>query len=479
MHHLYLASQRRYQLHEKRARKRQIRQRVLRHYRQLYYLTVVFKQARGRNGKRYARLTFHEFRDRVRNKTVVRHSEIIQFWHSRRYKINRKGLPSILKGHLYVPKVFSLSDEEHQAESFRFINRLFAVLHKQQVVNLYIDYEHCERIDVDASVCMDVLLQNFIRYFNECTRERVHRHLQEITPVNIKNGAVAEVLFSVGGMSLLGNINLQFPDVIPLHLQIGDRKDRNSSEYRDLEITKIVDYVVGCLSMMNHELTSTAETQLYKVVGEVLINASEHATTDLRYSVGYFKKQPQNDDVLGVLQLVIMNFGDSIYEKFKDPACPNQEVVQQMNDLSEAYTKKQWFSKAEFEEETLWTLYALQDGVTSHKDWLRGNGSIRFINSFFGLKGNTEFDDLSRMTILSGNTRIIFDGTYQVQTQQVKRGNKVLQHKIMPFNRSGSIKEQPDKKFVKFVPDYFPGTMLSAKICIKPGNTAPIQQPNQ
>lgn len=479
MHHLYLANQRCYQLQEKRARKRQTRQRMLRHYRRLYYLTVVFKQPRGRNGKRYTRVTFHEFRDQIRNKTVVRHSEIIQFWHSRQHKINNKGLPSVLKGHLYVPKVFSLSDEEHQAESFRFINRLFAVLYNQQVVNLYIDYEHCEQIDVDASVCMDVLLQNFIRYFKECTRERVHRHLKGITPVNIKNGDVAKVLFSVGGMSLLGNINLQFPDVIPLRLQTGDRRQRDSSQRRDLEITNIVDYVVDCLDKMGHELTHTAETQLYRIVGEVLINASEHATTDLRYSVGYFKKQSQNDDVLGVLQLVIMNFGDSIYEKFKDPACPNQEVVAQMKELSETYTQKRWFRSAEFEEETLWTLYALQGRVTSHKGWRRGNGSIHFIENFFGLKGSTEFDDLSRMTILSGNTRIIFDGSYQIGSQPTFRNGKTYQHQVMPFNQSGSLHEQPDKKFVKFASDYFPGTMLSAKICIKPGNTAPIQQPNQ
>ncbi|WP_020597188.1 hypothetical protein [Spirosoma panaciterrae] len=174
-----------------------------------------------------------------------------------------------------------------------------------------------------------------------------------------------------------------------------------------------------------------------------------------------------------------MNFGDTIYEKFKDPKCPNQTVVKQMQRLSETYTRKRWFSKAEFEEETLWTLYALQEGVTSHKDWKRGNGSIRFIDSFFSLKGDTEYDNLSSMTIISGNTRIIFDGSYQIETKEIIRDGKTHRFKVMPFNQTGDIEEQPDKKLVKFVPDYFPGTMLSAKICIKPGNTAPIQQPNQ
>jgi len=317
--------------------------------------------------------------------------------------------------------VFSLSDEKRQPESFQFIRQLFDVLYNQQVPYLRISYERCERIDIDAQVCMDVLLREFIQYFKSCDQKGITRTVREIRPVNYDNESIAKVLFSVGGMSLFSGLKLPelpFPDVVPHPLQTGNRKHPTSSQQRDLEITRAVDYVVDCLKRMGRELTSTAETQLYKVVGEVLINASEHSTTDYRYSIGYFQEQPQDEGVLGILQLVIMNFGDTIYEKFKDPDCPNQKVVQQMKELSETYTRKRWFFNAEFQEETLWTLYALQQGVTSHKDWNRGNGSIRFIDSFFGLKGDTEFDSLSSMTILSGNARIIFDGTYQITTKE-------------------------------------------------------------
>ncbi|HMG14624.1 MAG TPA: hypothetical protein VK590_04205 [Saprospiraceae bacterium] len=80
-----------------------------------------------------------------------------------------------------------------------------------------------------------------------------------------------------------------------------------------------------------------------------------------------------------------------------------------MKNLSERYTQKNFFIKAKFEEQTLWTLYALQEGVTSHAEWRRGNGCIRFIDSFFNLKGDQEKDNISYLSIVSGNTRIIFD----------------------------------------------------------------------
>lgn len=158
-----------------------------------------------------------------------------------------------------------------------------------------------------------------------------------------------------------------------------------------------------------------------------------------------------------------MNFGKTIYEKFKDPTCPNTDIVDRMKELSNKYTKRRlWNSK--FEEETLWTLYALQEGVTSIAPTVnrkRGNGSIRFIESFFNLKGNNINDDtFSRLNILSGNTNIEFDGKYSIQ----EKNNDQNIFKVMTFNNSGNIEDKPDQKFVRYVNEYFPGTIISAKI---------------
>lgn len=165
-----------------------------------------------------------------------------------------------------------------------------------------------------------------------------------------------------------------------------------------------------------------------------------------------------------------MNFGKTIYEKFKDPNCPNQDIVLKMEKLSDRYTTQKFFRFKKFEEETLWTLYALQEGVSSvaSSEYIkRGNGSIRFIESFFNIKGPMADDKLSQMTILSGNTKIVFDGKYQIVSKNIDGES----YQYMTFNKTGNIEDKPDENYVTFVDNYFPGTMIIAKILFNQDDT--------
>jgi hypothetical protein len=206
-----------------------------------------------------------------------------------------------------------------------------------------------------------------------------------------------------------------------------------------------------------------------------MANAQEHSTTKHRYSIGYFQEEDNHEGHVGVINLVILNFGDSIYKKFKNPDCPNKKVVKQMEDLSSSYTSKGWWGKADFKEETLWTLYSLQEGVTSSIE-KRGSGTVTFIEHFFNLKGDSDFDSVSRLDILSGHARIVFDGTFRIVEKE--RGSEKTNFKMITFNASGDIEELPDKAFVKHSDNYFPGTIIVAKILIKDQNIQPEQNGN-
>jgi hypothetical protein len=234
----------------------------------------------------------------------------------------------------------------------------------------------------------------------------------------------------------------------------------------------MADYVIDCLHKMNKRLTPEKRDDLCTVIGEVLINAEEHSTTQHRFSIGYFKEEKNNGDHFGLFRLVILNFGKTIYEKFKSDDCPNKEIVKRMNDLSVSYTRKLWILPGKFEEESLWTLYALQEGVTSvsQESYKRGNGSIRFIDSFFNIKGSSQTDNISRMSIVSGRTRIVFDGKYCITEKTNSDGEKF---KVMTFNQSGNIEDKPDTDCVIYSKNYFPGTMISAKLLL---NDDDIQQ---
>lgn len=296
--------------------------------------------------------------------------------------------------------------------------------------------------------------------------------VDDIVPINYNTKEIEKILFSIGAFRSIKGFKIDYDDVIAFPIIVGSKKNKSLSQQRDIDITKTVDYIIQCLKKMNKNLTGPAETNFYKVLGEVIQNAEEHSNTNNRYSIGYFEKK--KDEEFGVFNLSILNFGNTIYETFTDPNCSNIEVADQMRELSKKYTSKNLFSQSKFEEETLWTLYALQDGVTRIADWDRGNGAIRFIEAFFKLKGTDDNDNISKMNIISGHTRIIFDGKYNIVTKPRGKENKL--YKMMTFNDTGNIEDKPDSTYVKYEKNYFPGTLISAKIRIDLENTEELRK---
>jgi hypothetical protein len=411
---------------------------------------------------------FRSYQKRLRSKFKrPMYSETVRFLHTTSDAFCSKTKSKKDNGYFEIPPVFSLT--ENYSTSFSFLKRLFNVLYYQSANEVIIDYKNCTKIDLDASVCMDIILAEFIKYFYRCRKTGYEVNIEQILPINFGSPHVSKILFSIGAFSNLKKVKIEFKDIITYPLSIGKIRSTRSSKVREIHITELVAYVIKSMQKMNRVLTPEAEDNLFKVIGEVLINAEEHSTLEKRYSIGYFQDSHDDNGHIGIFNLVILNFGTTIYEKFKDPECPNQKVVEEMKALSEKYTKGGFFSKAEFDEQALWTLYALQEEVTSKADWKRGNGSIRFIESFFNLKGEPQMDNFSYLSIVSGNARITFDGTYNLVSRI--KGRESRNYKMMTFNESGMIENQPDKRFVTFAENYFPGTMISAKICIKEDDT--------
>lgn len=417
--------------------------------------------------KRHSTFRYHHRKSRLHKKPSM--GENINYFISKANSFADERLNN--EGNVfYIPEIFSLS--ENYNESSIFLRKLFNALLKQSFKEIILDYERCTQIDVDASICMDIILSDFIKYYDKCSRQGHTIRVDEITPRNFDRYEIKKVLFSIGAFRNLKGFKIEFENIIEYPLCIGDKNIKDSPKRREVHITELVDYIIACLNKMNRNLTAEAEDNLYKVIGEVMINAEEHSDTKRRYSVGYFESTHQEEKHIGIFNLAILNLGNTIYETFKSPECQDFKVVKTMESLSENYTRRKLFQRAKFEEETLWTLYALQEGVTSKEDWKRGNGSIRFIESFFRLKGDNKCDNVSFLTITSGNTRIIFNGEYDTIERQ--RGKERRTFKMMTFNRSGNIEELPDEKFVTFAENYFPGTLITAKICIDYQNTETI-----
>lgn len=366
---------------------------------------------------------------------------------------------------LKVPNNFNLI--ENPTESYTFIRKLTLNIILDKFKTIEIDYSNCSKIDLSAQIYLDVILGDVLKFHEKRnSTEQTKTNLKKISGKNIKNEDVKKLLFSVGSPAVLTDNHQKFNDILPYPLCIHNKENSNleNAKRKEVDSTELVEYVINSLDMLGKKLTDDKIEDLSTVIGEILINAEEHSTMKYRYSTGYFQKYDIDNETYGLFHLVIMNFGETIYEKFKSPTCTNYDITSRMKELSHNYTSKKWFSKS-FEEETLWTLYALQEGITSVSvdRYKRGNGSIRFIESFFNIKGvNGNSDQVSKMSIISGNTNITFDGEYGIRQKNIDED----EFKVMTFNDSGNIEDKPDEKYVKFGKEYFPGTLICAKILI-------------
>ena len=373
-------------------------------------------------------------------------------------------------GEILMPIDFSILDNPQ--ESYTILKRIISALLVETTNEVILNYKNCKHADLSSQVLLDIIWKDFWIFRSKCKlsdRNKKDYFATTIGGINIQDENVRKLLFSVGSPCVLNVKEQNYADIIKYKLCIHDNEKEKDyqkrMEQKELDTSEMADYVIDSLKKMNKKLTSDKRADLCTVIGEILINAEEHSTTKYRFSIGYFQEEQTEENHFGIFRLVILNFGQTIYEKFNSPNCSNQDIVLKMKSLSKKYTEKNWIFASKFEEETLWTLYALQEGVTSipYRQNKRGNGSIQFIESFFNIKGSTEVDNISKMSIVSGQTRIIFDGKYNIRSKINTDGDKF---QVMTFNDSGNIEDKPDNNYVYCAEHYFPGTLISAKILL-------------
>lgn len=370
---------------------------------------------------------------------------------------------------VYLPKNFSIL--HNPKESYSAIKTIVDSLICQKCGELWIDYKNCEFSDLITQIFLDSILKDWDLFIDRCLRANLVRFIRvgSIGGRNYINPTIQRMLNSVGSPTILLKRHIDYKHVIPFNLRFFDHdehKDIELGAVNEVDTTLLLEYVNKCLNRIGRELTDEAASALGTVIGETVINASEHSSLKSRYMIGYFEDLSDDDTESkhGILNLVILNYGQSIYEKFKYPQDStevNFECIKQMKELSDLYVKRGFFIPSEFKESTLWTLYALQQGVTIIPNANRGNGTIQFIDKFFAL-GEHDQDKESKMYLLSGNTIIEIDGTYKLENISDNSTNRM----VMAFNKQGTLREKPDKRYVKFTTHFFPGTAIYARIIL-------------
>ncbi len=378
---------------------------------------------------------------------------------------------------LVVPKEFSII--YNPEESYEFLRQLLSVFYYQECDEISIDYKDCDRLDLLTQIVLDAILLD-ISQFLEVSSILGLGKLINVTQLSGHyqgKEQLKKIINSVGSPVVLLNRKANYKNVLSYNLRCLDGlQARNKVDaQQEYDATTLLQYVNRCLSRLNKSLSRDALRELGNIIGETIINAEEHSSLRFRYLVGYFEEtEDQAGSHFGILNLAIFNFGQSIYEKFKNPIAPiNEKAKESMQALSSLFIKKGFLRRNDFTEETLWTLYALQGGVTSVPNQKRGDGTIRFLDSFFRVKGDSAVDNESHLYLLSGWTRIDFDGTYKPIVQKDKNGDV---REIISFNESGSFEEKPDPSYVKSTDSYFPGTAIFAKLRIDDKDIIPSNE---
>ena len=372
---------------------------------------------------------------------------------------------------LKIPRVFSIL--ENADESYRFIKELITIIYYQSCKELWFDYKNCTFCDLPTQVFLDSILIDNDKFIKRCQKINISQYLKisSIGAININDSKLQQMINSVGSPVELINRKIKFPNIIPYKLRHFSKETaswQKSLGQKDIDTSDLIQYVIDCLSRFQQTLTQAARQELGNVIGETISNAEEHSSLHNRYLIGYMQENTEAKSHCGLLYLVMMNTGKTIYEKFKYPEEGkeiNQDCLMKMKLLSDKFKKKSFLRPDAFTEENLWTLYTLQGGVSIIPPSIRkrGNGTIEFIDSFFKLKGSVTADNISHLSIISGNTEIDFDGTYKIHRSLDSDGHTISK---MTFNKSNSLEELPDSKYVYHIKNYFPGTIIYAQLLI-------------
>ena len=341
-----------------------------------------------------------------------------------------------------IPETFSIT--ENYDETMKILRLFVDISLSRDIDVVEIDHTSCKQLGLSASSIMDELASLSLGYKNYIKSSFKY---SGIAP---KSGHVTDMIIVSG---LIKRLNAQHDaqptaKIIPLELM----KNQDPAVMQ----TRFIDFINSCLGSRGYNLTRNGIKDISTMIGEILDNCTLHCGDSVKnYNlIGHFRDLPDCD--CGECSVSIFNFGKTIYETFAelDPEC---EVVRQLKAITSKHIN---FFNRYWTEETLWTLYALQELVSSKNapgEHGHGSGTITFLDIFTKLKAS-QAESLPRMCITSGRSQIVLDGTYKIEYNQGR--------KIIAFNGDNDLSQPPDKKYVYSNDEYFPGTIISIKFYV-------------
>ena len=287
----------------------------------------------------------------------------------------------------------------------------------------------------------DLIVLNGLKY-RKILKEQINLSGNQPTSYN-----AGEIFWNSGLLKHLKLSKIEDPRV--------DRLDPFKIAMDDaLATSETLKYVNKCLKRTGYELNDNGTTFFTRLIGEIIGNEKNHCGKDGEWYVsGHFTQA--TDGEYGIGRLSFINIGNTIFENLMYN-CKNEETKKK---IENHLKRQQSLFNVGYNKESSVTVFGLQYKISSETDEKqvdRGTGTIKFIDAFSKL-GQTINNEKPKMAIISGNTHILYDGTYNLQ-EKTNGKDKV---QVIAFNKDNDINKKPDSNYVKVLKNRFPGVIIS------------------
>lgn len=355
-----------------------------------------------------------------------------------------------------VPKRFSFKESYDECIVF-FKELISSYLFLESIIIL--DFRKCKKSTIACFSVLEVILENLYDIRDSYNNHRFSPCVRNVKVLQSeKDVKTNKYLHSFLHVPLPEDQN-DGSFYMKLPLQSG--RLRNYKESSKGVVTRnVVNFVNESTHVAGAILNPKGRNALDGLLTEVLGNAEDHSSKNNFWFVdGISFAENQNDVDVVDLNLCIFNLGNSMYEGFEETKERNVENYSKCDNLYKKH-EKLFTPKVRFERESLFTLYMLNEGISrlKYKDSSRGNGTMRFLESFITLGSfggiNPKFK--CQLNVISGHTVLTCDNDVRYFEED--------NFKKLSLNKEKDMGLLPDADYLEFNTENFPGTILECHI---------------
>ena len=387
------------------------------------------------------------------------YNKVIKHLNKKHFCLNEKNNHSVKSQQtIDIPQTFSIS--ENAEGTIKLLRNIYTLCMNPEIKKIIFNHTNCVELGLSASTIMDIIVLAAEKY-----RKQLNNPL--ILEGQLPNNRKTRDILLAGGLPYHLNAysKMRFDEDHVERFETIKGQHSLDANKADETATKLTLYFDKCLRTQNMELNDEGKRVLSRILGEVISNCEIHGGDSATwYTQGHYRII--GDNLYGEMQLLFLNLGETIYEGLKNPSTSQdtKRKLEYIMSKQKRYINKKW------DEEMIYTVFALQEGISRLQDADingyegRGSGTVSMIEMFYNI-GKSQNGLNPRMSIVSGKTQIRFTNKYKMKTVRFNN-DKVFgtgDKRIIAFNDKNDIYYPAKKDSVSKIKYFFPGTVISLK----------------